>query len=246
MAKFQPYLTNGTSLEHLPLQKGQFIFTKDEGKFYVDISDTERMVASDLVTGYYNDVDGQFYLEGPEEKIVAPVENHFYINPNSLGYIYVNGAYEQSAKVTGYYLAADGKVYTDNFCEELAPSFAETAYGLNPALVLYQAYNNQLYYTYNAETGVFTEVNAEILHEGNYSLKDGKLMEDSSDTDFNGVIPPATEKIYLDMNKNELYRWNGLAYIKISGAIALETNKVLASAEEPTEGLDGDIWLMIE
>lgn len=56
----------------------------------------------------------------------------------------------------------------------------------------------------------------EIFVEGYAEIEDGYVVAFYSDEEMQNIITPISEKFYIDINTDTLYRWNGVDYIGIS------------------------------
>lgn len=56
----------------------------------------------------------------------------------------------------------------------------------------------------------------EIFVEGYAETEDGYVVAFYSDEEMQNIITPNSEKFYIDINTDTLYRWNGVDYIGIS------------------------------
>lgn len=56
----------------------------------------------------------------------------------------------------------------------------------------------------------------EIFVEGYAKKENGEIVGFYSDEEFESVLTPNSEKFYIDINTDALYRWNGFNYVGIS------------------------------
>lgn len=56
----------------------------------------------------------------------------------------------------------------------------------------------------------------EVFIEGYADIENGEVVAFYSDEEMQNIITPNTEKFYVDINTDALYRWNGFDYIEIS------------------------------
>ena len=56
----------------------------------------------------------------------------------------------------------------------------------------------------------------EIFIEGYAKKEEGEIVGFYSDEEFQSVLTPNSEKFYIDINTDALYRWNGFNYVGIS------------------------------